>query len=117
MALRLLAASWVLHTLRGRSHQAVGTRGAGRRAGAPRRVWASCPQPASPRLCSGHDHSVKLCYDNEADFFPCCEDLCTLQDLVPLPTLRASLWEGLLDFNADHLRGVDWAPLLSTLCP
>ena len=55
VALRLLAATRVLRTLRGRSRQAVGARGAGRRAGAPRRVWAPCPQPASPRPRSGRD--------------------------------------------------------------
>nr|XP_058927190.1 centrosomal protein of 78 kDa isoform X4 [Kogia breviceps] len=32
-----------------------------------------------------------------------------------MPAVRASLREGVLDFNADRLRGVDWAPLLSTL--
>ena len=83
---------------------------------APRRVWASYLQPASPRPRSGHDHSVKLCRDSVANFWH-CEDLCALQDSVPLPAVRASLREGLLDFNADRLRGVDWVPLLRTFCP
>ncbi|TKC34870.1 hypothetical protein EI555_015372, partial [Monodon monoceros] len=66
---------------------------------------------ARPR--SGHDHSVKLRRDSAANFWR-CEDLCALQDSVPLPAVRASVRESLLDFNADSLRGVDWAPLLST---
>ena len=34
---------------------------------------------------------------------------------MPVPAVRASLREGVLDFNADRLRLADWAPLLSTL--
>ncbi|KAM9081624.1 centrosomal protein of 78 kDa isoform 2-T2 [Megaptera novaeangliae] len=60
-------------------------------------------------------HSVKLRRDSAADFASHYEYLCALQDSVPLPAVRASLREGVLDFNADRLRGVDWAPLLSTL--
>ncbi|XP_058157605.1 centrosomal protein of 78 kDa isoform X4 [Dasypus novemcinctus] len=59
--------------------------------------------------------SVKLRRDSAADFFSHYEYLCALQDSVPLPTVRACLREGVLDFNADRLRVVDWAPLLSTL--
>ncbi|XP_063493035.1 centrosomal protein of 78 kDa isoform X9 [Symphalangus syndactylus] len=59
--------------------------------------------------------SVKLRRDSAADFFSHYEYLCALQDSVPLPSVRACLREGVLDFNADRLRGVDWAPLLSTL--
>ncbi|TKC45723.1 hypothetical protein EI555_017259, partial [Monodon monoceros] len=53
---------------------------------------------------SGHDHSVKLRQDSAADSFSRSEDLCALQGSVPLPAVRASLREGLLDFNADRLR-------------
>ncbi|XP_014650194.1 PREDICTED: centrosomal protein of 78 kDa isoform X1 [Ceratotherium simum simum] len=59
--------------------------------------------------------SVKLRRDCAADFFSHYEYLCALQDSVPLPAVRACLREGVLDFNADRLRVVDWAPLLSTL--
>ncbi|XP_047556005.1 centrosomal protein of 78 kDa isoform X3 [Lutra lutra] len=59
--------------------------------------------------------SVKLRRDSAADFFSHYEYLCALQDSVPLPSVRACLREGVLDFNADRLRLVDWAPLLSTL--
>ncbi|XP_026896792.2 centrosomal protein of 78 kDa isoform X1 [Acinonyx jubatus] len=59
--------------------------------------------------------SVKLRRDSAADFFSHYEYLCALQDSVPLPSVRACLREGVLDFNADRLRVVDWAPLLSTL--
>ena len=85
-----MAATPVLRTQRGRSCWAVGARGAGRRAGAPRRVSASCPQPASPRPRSGHDHTVKLRRDSAADFSH-CEDLFALRDLVPQPAVRAFL--------------------------
>uniref|UniRef100_A0A7N5P3Z0 Uncharacterized protein n=1 Tax=Ailuropoda melanoleuca TaxID=9646 RepID=A0A7N5P3Z0_AILME len=59
-------------------------------------------------------HSVKLRRDIAADFSH-SEYLCALQDSVPLPSVRACLREGVPDFNADRLRIVDWAPLLSTL--
>uniref|UniRef100_A0A9L0R9I7 Centrosomal protein 78 n=1 Tax=Equus caballus TaxID=9796 RepID=A0A9L0R9I7_HORSE len=59
--------------------------------------------------------SVKLRRDSAADFFSHYEYLCALQDSVPLPAVRACLREGVLDFNADRLRAVDWPPLLSTL--
>ncbi|XP_054544807.1 centrosomal protein of 78 kDa isoform X3 [Talpa occidentalis] len=59
--------------------------------------------------------SVKLRRNSAADFFSHYEYLCALQDSVPLPSVRACLREGVLDFNADRLRVVDWAPLLSTL--
>ncbi|KAF6327087.1 centrosomal protein 78 [Rhinolophus ferrumequinum] len=59
--------------------------------------------------------SVKLRRDSAADFFSHYEYRCALQDSVPLPAVRACLREGVLDFNADRLRLVDWAPLLSTL--
>ncbi|XP_022368490.1 centrosomal protein of 78 kDa isoform X2 [Enhydra lutris kenyoni] len=59
--------------------------------------------------------SVKLRRDSAADFFSHYEYLCALQDSVPLPSVRSCLREGVLDFNADRLRLVDWAPLLSTL--
>ncbi|XP_037654257.1 centrosomal protein of 78 kDa-like isoform X2 [Choloepus didactylus] len=59
--------------------------------------------------------SVKLRRDSAADFFSHYEYLCALQDSVPLPAVRACLRQGVLDFNADRLRVVDWAPLLSSL--
>ncbi|KAM8801454.1 centrosomal protein of 78 kDa isoform 2-T2 [Rhynchonycteris naso] len=59
--------------------------------------------------------SVKLRRDSAADFFSHYEYLCSLQDSVPLPAVRACLREGVLDFNADRLRLGDWTPLLSAL--
>ncbi|XP_035877664.1 centrosomal protein of 78 kDa isoform X3 [Phyllostomus discolor] len=59
--------------------------------------------------------SVKLRRDSSADFFSHYEYLCALQDSVPLPAVRSCLREGVLDFNADRLRLVDWTPLLNTL--
>ncbi|TKC48096.1 hypothetical protein EI555_014453, partial [Monodon monoceros] len=65
----------------------------------------------SLRLRSSHDHSVKLRRNSVADFWR-CEDLCALQGSVPLPAGRASLREGLLDFNTDRLRGSFFQPRL-----
>ncbi|KAG8519835.1 Centrosomal protein of 78 kDa, partial [Galemys pyrenaicus] len=79
------------------------------------RVEASFPALASPEAVSGMIDSVKLRRNSAADFFSHYEYLCALQDSVPLPSVRACLREGVLDFNADRLRVVDWAPLLSTL--
>ncbi|XP_075405874.1 centrosomal protein of 78 kDa isoform X2 [Tenrec ecaudatus] len=59
--------------------------------------------------------SVKLRRDSVADFYSHYEYLCSLQDSVPLPAVRASLREGVLELNADRLRAADWAPLLNTL--
>ncbi|XP_027695278.1 centrosomal protein of 78 kDa-like isoform X1 [Vombatus ursinus] len=59
--------------------------------------------------------SVKLRRESAADFFSHYEYLCALQDSVPLPVVRATLRLGVLDFNADRLKLLDWAPLLSAL--
>ncbi|XP_068961655.1 centrosomal protein of 78 kDa isoform X2 [Petaurus breviceps papuanus] len=59
--------------------------------------------------------SVKLRRESAADFFSHYEYLCALQDSIPLPVVRASLRLGVLDFNADRLKLLDWAPLLSAL--
>lgn len=59
--------------------------------------------------------SVQLRRDCAADFSSHYQYLCALQDSVPLPAVRSCLRDGVLDFNADRLRVVDWAPLLSAL--
>ncbi|XP_044513165.1 centrosomal protein of 78 kDa [Gracilinanus agilis] len=59
--------------------------------------------------------SVKLRRDSAADFFSHYEYLCALQDSIPLPVIRTNLRLGVLDFNADRLKLLDWAPLLSAL--
>ncbi|XP_051822561.1 centrosomal protein of 78 kDa isoform X1 [Antechinus flavipes] len=59
--------------------------------------------------------SVKLRRESAADFFSHYEYLCALQDSIPLPVVRANLRLGVLDFNADRLKLLDWAPLLSAL--
>ncbi|XP_069891893.1 centrosomal protein of 78 kDa isoform X1 [Dipodomys merriami] len=60
--------------------------------------------------------SVKLRRASAADFFSHYEYVCALQDVVPLPAVRARLREGVLDLHADRLRPADWAPLLGALC-
>ncbi|XP_072461114.1 centrosomal protein of 78 kDa isoform X2 [Notamacropus eugenii] len=59
--------------------------------------------------------SVKLRRESAGDFFTHYEYLCALQDSIPLPVVRANLRHGVLDFNADRLKLLDWAPLLSAL--
>ena len=42
---------------------------------------------------------MKLRWDSVADFFWRYEDLCALQDSLPLPVVPASLRDGLLDLT------------------
>lgn len=90
-----------------KSQEATG----GSQAGAGVVCTAGVPRGRPPGMID----SVKLRRDSAADFFSHYEYLCSLQDSVPLPAVRACLREGVLDFNADRLRLVDWTPLLSAL--
>ncbi|TKC42271.1 hypothetical protein EI555_008382, partial [Monodon monoceros] len=80
-----------------------GERPRGREASRGPQAGVGIVSTANPH--SGHDHSVKPRCDTAADFFPRCEDLCVLQDSVPLPALRASLREGLLELTATASAG------------
>ncbi|KAM9003087.1 centrosomal protein of 78 kDa-like [Sarcophilus harrisii] len=53
--------------------------------------------------------------EGSSDFLSQYEHICALQGLVPLPAVRTSLKMGMLSFNADRLRLLDWVPLLSAL--
>ncbi|XP_001511422.2 centrosomal protein of 78 kDa [Ornithorhynchus anatinus] len=59
--------------------------------------------------------SVKLRRESAFDFFLRYDYLCALNDCVPLPGVKAHLEEGILDFNADHIKVADWTPLLNAL--
>ncbi|XP_078667054.1 centrosomal protein of 78 kDa-like [Branchiostoma floridae x Branchiostoma belcheri] len=49
------------------------------------------------------------------DFGTYYDNLCALQNTVPLPAVKAHLSDGVLDLNSDRLRGPDFTPLLNTL--
>ncbi|CAH1251346.1 CEP78 [Branchiostoma lanceolatum] len=49
------------------------------------------------------------------DFGTYYDNLCALQNTVPLPAVKAHLSDGVLDLNSDRLRGPDFVPLLNTL--
>uniref|UniRef100_A0A5F8H8X8 Uncharacterized protein n=1 Tax=Monodelphis domestica TaxID=13616 RepID=A0A5F8H8X8_MONDO len=62
------------------------------------------------------DPSVKLQRDSAADFFCHYEYLCALPDSIYTSACCENQLEaGVLDFNADRLKVLDWAPLLSAL--
>ncbi|KAL8584060.1 hypothetical protein ACOMHN_022400 [Nucella lapillus] len=50
-------------------------------------------------------------YDFESHY----DNLCALQDSVPLPAVKANLSSGILDINADRVRAPDWQPIIHTL--
>ncbi|KAK7489948.1 hypothetical protein BaRGS_00018813 [Batillaria attramentaria] len=50
-------------------------------------------------------------YDFESHY----DNLCALQDSVPLAAVKAHLSSGVLDINADRVRATDWMPILNTL--
>lgn len=115
-ALSLLADPPLLLPLSGSSRPAVGAQEPGGDPEPPRRAASPASAACVPRVrARAMIDSVKLRRDSAADFFSRYEYLCALQDAVPLPAVRACLREGVLDLNADRLRGADWAPLLSTL--
>ncbi|XP_043916808.1 centrosomal protein of 78 kDa isoform X2 [Protopterus annectens] len=49
------------------------------------------------------------------DFQAHYDYLCALQDTVPVPAVKASLNQDILDITGDRLRVADWAPILNTL--
>ncbi|XP_076438953.1 centrosomal protein of 78 kDa-like isoform X2 [Babylonia areolata] len=50
-------------------------------------------------------------YDFESHY----DNLCALQDSVPLAAVKANLSSGILDINADRVRAPDWPPIIHTL--
>ncbi|XP_070177691.1 centrosomal protein of 78 kDa-like, partial [Littorina saxatilis] len=50
-------------------------------------------------------------YDFESHY----DNLCALQDSVPLAAVKSNLSSGILDINADRVRAPDWPPIIHTL--
>ncbi|XP_055872685.1 centrosomal protein of 78 kDa-like isoform X2 [Biomphalaria glabrata] len=49
---------------------------------------------------------------NFADHY---DNLCALQDSVPLPSVKAHLGQGVVDINGDRVRLTDWQPIINTI--
>uniref|UniRef100_A0A2C9JQQ9 Centrosomal protein of 78 kDa n=1 Tax=Biomphalaria glabrata TaxID=6526 RepID=A0A2C9JQQ9_BIOGL len=49
---------------------------------------------------------------NFADHY---DNLCALQDSVPLPSVKAHLAQGVVDINGDRVRLTDWQPIINTI--
>ncbi|KAH9490694.1 Centrosomal protein of 78 kDa [Bulinus truncatus] len=49
---------------------------------------------------------------NFADHY---DNLCALQDSVPLSSVKAHLAQGVLDLNGDRIRLTDWQPIINTI--
>lgn len=49
------------------------------------------------------------------DFMAYYEFACARQESVPLSAVKMNLDKGILDFNGDRLKLVDWPPILSSL--
>ncbi|CAH1790143.1 unnamed protein product [Owenia fusiformis] len=59
--------------------------------------------------------SVQVRQRGAYDFESHYDNLCALQDSVPIPAVKAHLSQGLLDVNGDRIRSNDWVPVLNTL--
>nr|XP_015222060.1 PREDICTED: centrosomal protein of 78 kDa [Lepisosteus oculatus] len=59
--------------------------------------------------------TVQIRRRGAVDFESYYEYACTLQDLVPLPAVRANLCQGVLDINGDRIKLADWTPILNSL--
>ncbi|CAL1548543.1 unnamed protein product, partial [Lymnaea stagnalis] len=43
------------------------------------------------------------------------DNLCALQDSVPLPSVKAHLAQGVIDLNGDRIRLTDWQPIINSI--
>ncbi|ESO83028.1 hypothetical protein LOTGIDRAFT_134029 [Lottia gigantea] len=59
--------------------------------------------------------SVQVRQRGAYDFESHYNDLCALQDSVPLSTVKSFLSQGVLDISGDKIRANDWKPILDTL--
>ncbi|KAM8960574.1 centrosomal protein of 78 kDa [Pelodytes ibericus] len=59
--------------------------------------------------------SVRIRREGALDFQSHYENLCALQDSVPVPALKDCFKQDTLSFNADCIKASDWPPILNTL--
>ncbi|NWT00096.1 CEP78 protein, partial [Mionectes macconnelli] len=59
--------------------------------------------------------SVKLRRQCMLDFYSHYEHLCELQGSVPLKAVKANLTQNAIDLIVDHIKAIDWAPLLNAI--
>ncbi|XP_046585352.1 centrosomal protein of 78 kDa-like [Haliotis rubra] len=59
--------------------------------------------------------SVQVRQSGAYDFENHYDNLCALQDSVPLAAVKAHLCQGVLDINGDRVRANDWMPIVNTL--
>ncbi|XP_070690241.1 centrosomal protein of 78 kDa [Pempheris klunzingeri] len=50
------------------------------------------------------------------DFMSYYDFACARQESVPLPAVKINLEKGMLDFNGDRVKLLDWPPILNSLC-
>lgn len=61
-----------------------------------------------------HD-SAQIRRQGAHDFMAYYEFACARQDSVPLPAVKMNLDKGMLDFNGDRLKLIDWPPVLHSI--
>ncbi|XP_060632426.2 centrosomal protein of 78 kDa isoform X1 [Anolis sagrei] len=59
--------------------------------------------------------SVQIRRQCSLDFYSHYEHLCAVQGCAPLVSVQAKKPEGVIDINADRIKGADWLPLLAAL--
>nr|XP_008108471.1 PREDICTED: centrosomal protein of 78 kDa isoform X2 [Anolis carolinensis] len=59
--------------------------------------------------------SVQIRRQCSLDFYSHYEHLCAVQDCAPLASVQVKKPEGVLDINADRIKGPDWLPLLAAV--
>lgn len=60
-------------------------------------------------------NSAQIRRQGPHDFMAYYEFSCAKQDSVPLRAVKINLDKGMLDFNGDKLKLVDWPPILSSI--
>jgi len=59
--------------------------------------------------------SIKERKENASKFSLCYEDICKIQNRMPLPSVKAHLKKNILDFSGDRITCEEWAPILHAL--
>ncbi|XP_053158546.1 centrosomal protein of 78 kDa isoform X2 [Hemicordylus capensis] len=59
--------------------------------------------------------SVKIRRQCSLDFYSHYEHLCAVQGCIPIASMKTGIRRGVLDINADRVKGADWIPLLNAI--